>query len=200
MSADQGPRDRLLDAADLLMVERGYEAAGVADLCRQADVRRGSFYHFFDSKQQLAIEMLERAWARTRTEVFGDAFGSSHRGALESIQRYGDLLADSLCAIQARTDAVVGCRVGNLAVELSARDEDIRRHVAHIFDEMRALIGVAIERGVASGELRADLAPLDAATDVVAQMEGLMVLAKAHRDPDILRRLGPTAQHLLTQM
>ena len=45
---DTSTRQRLLDAADVLMHERGYEAVGVAELCNAADAKKGSFYFFFD--------------------------------------------------------------------------------------------------------------------------------------------------------
>ena len=53
-----GTRERLLDAADRLMWARGYEAVGVAELCAEAGAPRGSFYHWWPSKQALAAAML----------------------------------------------------------------------------------------------------------------------------------------------
>ncbi|MEM8925954.1 MAG: helix-turn-helix domain-containing protein [Actinomycetota bacterium] len=44
MVSGHDSRVRLLDAADRLMYERGYEAVGVAELCRVAEVKKGSFY------------------------------------------------------------------------------------------------------------------------------------------------------------
>lgn len=195
---DVGPRDRLLDAADLLMVQRGYEAVGVAELCRTADVQKGSFYHFFDSKRSLALEMLDRAWARTRDELYGAAFGSPERSALDAFDHFGHLLADNLAAVRGRCDAVVGCRVGNFAVELSTTDDVVRARVAAILDEMTAAVAEVIERAAARGELASDLDPAAAATGIVAHMEGLMVLAKARRDPDLVRGLGAAARRLVT--
>lgn len=190
-------RDRLLTAAAELILKRGYDTVSVSDICTAADVKKGSFYHFFDSKQELALAGLTTGWDRTKTIVFADAFGDVDRGALASIDRFGALLAEGLERYQASSGLVVGCGFGNLVVELGTRDEAIRRRVEQIFDEMRGLIAVSIERGVTSGELRPDVSPLDAATDVVALMEGLMVLAKARRNPSLLLRLGPTMTALI---
>ncbi|QTR01671.1 TetR/AcrR family transcriptional regulator, partial [Saccharothrix algeriensis] len=54
---------KLLDAAGELMRGQGYGAMSVAGICELAGVRKGSFYHFFDSKQVLAVEALRAAWA-----------------------------------------------------------------------------------------------------------------------------------------
>jgi TetR/AcrR family transcriptional repressor of nem operon len=195
VAADVGPRERLVDAASTLMHERGYEAIGVAELCAAADVRKGSFYHFFDSKRALALEMVDRDWERTRSTLFAAILDDPGSSAVEAIGRYGDALADRLAA--GHDGVVRGCRFGNLAVELSTRDEAIRTRVAGVLAEMVEVVAAAIRRDVAAGRLRADVDPETLAADVIAHMEGLMVIAKADRDPDVLRSLGRVARALI---
>lgn len=190
-------RERILEAAEQLMTQHGYEAVGVADLCRSADVKKGSFYHFFDSKQLLALELLDRGWDRARMGVFDEAFGDPERGTITSISLYGDLLAANLVTRQDDCGAVVGCRVGNFAVELAVNDEVVRERVAAILDEMRLVIERAISAGIESGELSSDVHPQEASLEVLAHMEGLMVVAKAQQDPQVLSRLGGAARRLL---
>ncbi len=187
------PKRRLLRAADRLMYAKGYEAVGVAELCREAGVQKGSFYHFFASKQDLAIEMLDRSWARTRKAIFAAAFDDESRTAVESITRYGDLLAEHLAIGHADGGVVAGCRVGNFAVELSAHDDAVRAKVEAIFADMTEILETTIRRGIEAGDVRADVDPAEAAADVLALMEGLMVMAKARQDPTPVSRLGHLA-------
>ncbi len=200
-TTDSPARDsgrRLLDAADRLMYERGYEAVGVAELCAEADVKKGSFYYFYESKHALALAMLDRAWDRAQRVLFAP-LADPDLGTIEAIGGYGERLA-AMLRDRAGGDGepiVGGCRFGNFAVELSTRDPEIRARVEEILDEMVELVAAAIRRGVASGELHADLDVDRAAGDVIAHMEGLMVMAKAHRDPDVLTRLGAVAPALL---
>lgn len=190
----------MIDAADRLMFQRGYEAVGVAELCRVADTKKGSFYFFFDSKQALTLEMLDRAWHRTRSTIIAGSLTDRTKGAVEAFEAYGNLLADNLDRMQQFEDGdgvVVGCRFGNFGVELSTRDEVIRERVAAVFDEMVEAAAAAITRGVEAGEIERP-ADLEAtATQMISQMEGLMVLAKVRRDPDLLRQLGSAAAQLL---
>ena len=76
MLETQNSRERLLDAADALMYERGYEAVSVADLCAAADARKGSFYHWWPSKRDLALAMLDRAWERNCERLFDPIFNN----------------------------------------------------------------------------------------------------------------------------
>lgn len=53
-------RNRILDAALQTFARSGYDAASVSEICRQAGVTKGGFYHHFSSKQALFLELLER--------------------------------------------------------------------------------------------------------------------------------------------
>jgi len=53
-------RSRILEAATEAFARYGYDATGVAEICRRADVTKGAFYHHFPSKQAVFLEMLER--------------------------------------------------------------------------------------------------------------------------------------------
>jgi len=196
MTETANSRERLLDAAADLMYERGYEAVSVADLCAAADARKGSFYHWWPSKRDLAIAMLERAWEQNRARMFDPIFGSD-APVVERFQRYADFLADGLAANRRRTGHVVGCRFGNFAVELSTRDDAVRERVADTFARIAGVFEAAIREGMESGEIAAGTDAHDTAQAILAQMEGLMVVAKAKDDPQVLRRLGRDAARLL---
>ncbi len=191
-------RIRLLRAADRLMYQRGYEAVGVAELCAEADVRKGSFYHFFESKQALALAMLDRAWTRAKGHLFAP-FDDESLTAAEAIDRYGQLLADQLRSLSKQEDGVVaGCRFGNFAAELATQDDAIRARIDEIFDEMIAAVARSIARDVEAGRLPPPVRPADAAADVVTFMEGRMLFAKVRRDPDLLADLGEAGRRFLT--
>lgn len=175
---------------------RGYEAVGVADVCREADVRKGSFYHFFDSKAALAIELLEGSWQRLRSKVFTEAFGQSS-STIDTFHRFGELIAANMTHEFDTEGAISGCRFGNFAIELANTDDAIRSCVHNVFDDMAAIFRSAIESGQASGELAADLDPTATSLALLAQMEGLMLLAKANRQPAIIETFGATAERLL---
>jgi AcrR family transcriptional regulator len=53
-------RLRLLEVAQERFTQQGYDATGVAEICRQARVSKGAFYHHFPSKQALFLALLDR--------------------------------------------------------------------------------------------------------------------------------------------
>ena len=53
-------RSRILDAARTSFSQHGYDATGVAEICRSAGLSKGAFYHHFSSKQAVFMELLNR--------------------------------------------------------------------------------------------------------------------------------------------
>ncbi|MEQ8718773.1 MAG: TetR/AcrR family transcriptional regulator [Acidimicrobiales bacterium] len=179
--------ERLLDAADDLMRARGYEAVGLAEICRVADARKGSFYHYFGSKEVLAIAMLDRAWRRRRDTTFEAAFSDRTRPVVERFTVYAEAMAEDLRRNGIEAIGVVpGCRFGNFAAEISSSHPAIRAKLVEVLDEMKLWFANALRDGVESGELRSDIDIEREAGRVLAQMEGLMLLARAHEDPDTI--------------
>lgn len=190
--------ERLLDAADALMYARGYHDVGVAELCREADVRPGSFYYFFESKEALAARMLERAWARTDERIFGPAFDDATLDVFEAIERYSELLEANLRMLRSRTGVLVGCRFGNFATEIAPHLPLVHNATRAALDAMTERFERLVERGQLDGQVDPDLDAASIATSLLAQMEGLMVIAKVAGDPAVIGRLPAAARGLLT--
>ncbi len=175
-------------AANRLMHERGYEATGVAELCEAAGAPKGSFYHWWPSKQALALAMLDRQWERAREHVFEPAFAPG--GSLgEQFARYTRLLVASVRREVEESGSVRGCPFGNVAVELANRDPVIASRAEEILSEIRGVFASAIAAAKDVGELHADLDAMDLAEAILAHLEGLFVLAKVRNEPAVFERL-----------
>ncbi|MGI9612455.1 MAG: TetR/AcrR family transcriptional regulator [Acidimicrobiales bacterium] len=196
-TGDGGSAERLIDAADTLMYARGYHDVGVAELCGEAGVRPGSFYYYFDSKEALAAAMLDRAWTRTDERIFAAAFDDDGLDVFEAIDRYSELLEANLRSLQDSTGVLVGCRFGNFATESAQHLPLVRAATQAAMEAMTGRFAQLVERGQRHGRIGADAEPDSMATSLLAQMEGLMVIAKATGDPTVIRRLTPAAHRLL---
>jgi TetR/AcrR family transcriptional regulator, transcriptional repressor for nem operon len=188
MPNEQPTRERLLVAASNLMHQRGYESTGVAELCKAAGAPKGSFYHWWPSKQALALAILDRQWERAREHVFEPAFDPGGP-IVEQFARYTELLVASARREVEQTGSVNGCPFGNFAVELATRDHVIGSRAEEILSEIRGVFANAIAAAKEAGELPADLDATDLAEAILAHLEGLFVLAKAHNEPAVFERL-----------
>ncbi len=195
MGRSSDARERLLQAACELFHERGYRGVGVQELCDQAGVKKGSFYHFFPSKQDLALAMLERLWRTTREKQFEPAFARDVL-PLARIARFFSQLGRHLLESVTDDGAICGCPFGNIAMEMSAQDPVLREAVEEIY---RAWAGY-FERTLAEAQAIGELGDLDveaAAQSLVAFTSGLVLLAKTKNTVDIVETLAARALALL---
>lgn len=179
------------------MHDRGYRAIGVAEICQRADVRKGSFYYFFESKQALTVATLRATWARERggwIEILG--VEPAVEGLEALIQEQTRVQQDQ----RRSTGSVVGCLYGNLAIETHASEQDVRDCLREIFDDQCRLIFESLRRAANDGTLGHEIATMDNARALIAQLEGTVLLARLYDDPSMLgtlwqqtaRLLGPT--------
>jgi TetR/AcrR family transcriptional repressor of nem operon len=195
MGRTSDARGKILSAAQTLIEQRGYTALGVAEICGVAGVPKGSFYHFFESKQALALTVVNEHWTAQRrqwTELLGSDRPPLQRlrdlfEATETVQRVG----------QRDHGTVVGCLFGNLALELRSQAEDVRHRLQEIFDEQIDLIERVVAEAHERGDIAAAVDARDAARSIVAQLEGRVLFAKLLDDPGQLEAVWRNCLALL---
>jgi TetR/AcrR family transcriptional repressor of nem operon len=173
MDEQTGPRDRIVRAAAALFLARSYTGVGIAEICAAADVRKGTLYHFFPSKAEVARAVLDRhAEAFTREFERAERSGGGLRAVVGAVTRVQT-------GIEAHFGRVMGCPMGNLAAELATTEDGLREHLAGIFATWEGHLAGACRRAAEAGELRPGVDPDRMARSLLAQIEGGILLAKA---------------------
>lgn len=197
MSATPDTRERILGAARGLFHRRGFNAVGINDICHEAGVVKGSFYHFFDGKQALLESVVER----NAQELFArlaelDAQPLSGRDRLLA-QLHGTAVK---ARAQKRDGAVLGCDLGNLAIELAVYNEGARRATRKAFRRWLRELRRVVAEGIADGSLSPGLDATETAAGLLAVMQGISTLGRTLNDPAQLERVAElAASQLLPQ-
>lgn len=197
MARTTDTRDRLIEAAIDLIYGRSFSAVGVQEICAQANVQKGSFYHFFRSKRDLAIAAIDELWSRLREQVFDPAFAEDIP-PLQRIERFFERSADFQRSQAKAAGHVLGCPLGNLALEMSTQDDELREHLERLFVAAEQRIERALNAARADGSAP-DIDPPGAARAVFAYMEGALLMAKTRNDPETVRSLGRSVLALVTK-
>lgn len=168
-----GLRRRVLDVAAKQFQAVGYGGASMHDIVREAAVTGGALHHHFPTKKDLALAVISERVSAEVAEAWIETVRQAPTAAAGILQVFDDTIA----ALDSR-GAVQGCPLGNLALELSLTDADIRGAIAREY---------ATWRGAIAERLRADGAAFaqpdeDAfANVVVAMFSGAMSIAKAEQ-------------------
>jgi len=197
MDASPDTRQHLVDTARELIATHSYHAIGVQEICTRAGVNKGSFYHFFPSKRDLALAALDETAAFFSDAIISRAF-STDIPPLARIERFFDLAHDLHQQIKDTTGHVQGCPFGNIAGELGSQDEGLRKKVDGIFRMAEQPIEQALQEAVTGGDLP-EIDTASAARAIFAYMEGLILYAKTRNDAELIRDLGKRAIQLAVQ-
>ena len=185
---------RLMEAATELIWENSYGSTSVDDICNAAGVKKGSFYHFFKSKSELAIAALEADWKKKKSTI--DEIFSPTVPPLERLTNYFDFVAQRQEAARCECGSVLGCPLFSLGCEISTQDREIGEKVREILDRYVKYFESAIRDAHAQGEIVAP-DPKTKATMLFAFFQGTMVQARIRNEPRLLHELKSGAMEFL---
>jgi TetR/AcrR family transcriptional repressor of nem operon len=194
MPRKSNAKERLTDAAMDLIWESSYGTTSVDSICERADVRKGSFYHFFKSKSELAVAALEADWKKRKVDM--DNIFSPSAPPLERLERYFDFVHDCLAELQKKCGAVLGCPLFTLGSEVSTQDKLLRDKVQEILDRKVKYFESAIRDAHAQGLIAAPDARAKART-LFACFQGTLTQARIQNNVEVLREFKDVALDFL---
>jgi len=188
-------RERLIEAAAELWHVRSYADVGVSEICERAGVQKGSFYHFFSSKRDLGLAVIDAGWQRIGVGEMAPIL-TGPEPPLERFARLFERGMELQLEMKEASGVTVGCNFGNLVVELSTVDEVLRERLSRLFDDWAGLIRHALDDAVAAGDLP-EIDTALASRAMLAYIQGMGVIIKAKDDPHAVDDLLPLALRLI---
>lgn len=188
-AADPDTRERILRVAAEAWHAKSFDGVGTAEICRLAKVHKGSFFHFFPSKDDLLLAVLER-YAHDIGAALRDG---PFRRDVPPRERFARFFVSRLERVRGEIERVGcwrGCPIGNIVIELGTRNENARRAAAKVFDVMQDVFAEAIDDARTADGRGFDVDTKTAAATVLAFVQGLTVLGKAYGDPRQLERVA----------
>lgn len=178
-AATDSSRNRLIQATIDLVRANGYASTRVDDVCAAAGVTKGSFFHHFESKEDLAIAAA-RQWGEGAARLFAGAAYMSEPDPLQRLLGYVKFRRELICGeVHEWT-----CYAGTTIQETHQTHPAIREACAESIDvhlvQLTQLVDAALARYPVPG-LRAETLALH----VQAVLQGAFVLAKGRQDPQV---------------
>ena len=179
-AAGRATRQRIVQAATELVAERGVAATSLDDVRDRAHASKSQLYLYFTDRDDLMRAVSEstcEAVMEVQSEVLA-GFDS-----LEGIERY----LDATVALQEQREARGGCPIGSLVGQVAEHDEGARLALAAGFDRWEAGLRGGLEAMAQRGELRPDTDPALLSRQILASLQGGLLLTQVRRDPGQLR-------------
>jgi TetR/AcrR family transcriptional repressor of nem operon len=174
--ATKSTREHLIDVGLGLMHRDGYNATGLSDILKAADVPKGSFYHHFGSKEDFAAAALQRYAARER-EHAAAVLGDTTTPPLKRLRRY----FSALVKIYGQKAAIPGCMMGRFSLEIAAESPQLRRQLSATFEHWQQTIATVVRQAVAQKELPAGTDAESVAGFLLNSWEGALLRSQADK-------------------
>lgn len=167
----------ILDVAERLVQERGFNGFSYADVASELGVTKASLHYHFAGKAELGESLVRRY-----TDRFGNALGEIDARdvpATEKLHEYCEIYRRVLAERRM-------CLCGMLAAEYGTLPDPMRRAVNGFFDRNEAWLSALLDVGRASGALRFESTPGQAADSIIAALEGGMLIARPYGNRGVL--------------
>ena len=165
-------KDELVQSALRLMLDKGYAGTTVDEICEHAGVSKGSFYYFFETKEDIGVAALEAFHQSAEKLMRSGKF----MGIEDPIERVFGFI-DHAEAVSKKIWGD-GCLLGTFATEVAGTRPAIRKRVIALFERTTANVAQIFEP-IAALRRKGPTA-VQLAEQYIAVLEGSIVLAKAH--------------------
>jgi TetR/AcrR family transcriptional repressor of nem operon len=175
--ATKSTRDHLIDTGLKLMHQHGYNATGLTEILKAAEVPKGSFYHHFGSKEDFAAAALERYTTREAQHA-ATVLNDSKVPPLKRLNRY----FMDLVKFYGQKGEIPGCMMGRFSLEIAATNPQLRKQISGSFAHWQHTVASVIQEAVAQKELPTDTASEALAGFLLNSWEGALLRSQTEEN------------------
>jgi TetR/AcrR family transcriptional repressor of nem operon len=169
-------RNRLIRTGAEILCEQSFASMGIEVVLKRAGLSKGSFYHFFASKELFGLEVIQH-YAEFFNRKLDRALKPDGTSALQRLRRYTEEGMEGM----ARFEFKRGCLIGNLMQELAATHPTFREAIKEVLLGWETRMADCLEQAVAEGDLSSSLNVRPYAEFFWTGWEGALMQAKRHQ-------------------
>jgi TetR/AcrR family transcriptional repressor of nem operon len=176
-------RQKILTEASELIHTKGFNHTSIQDILEAATVTKSNFYYHFESKEQLAFEVLGQRMRHFYSIVIEPSLGNTSLNPLRKVE----VFFDKMLALGQSPAGELGCPFGNLAQEISSLHEPLRQSLSMFFRVCTEALEQCFEQGKKARVFKKGIPSKQLAEFVIAQIQGSFLLRKTHKDPKFIK-------------
>jgi TetR/AcrR family transcriptional regulator, transcriptional repressor for nem operon len=175
-------RSEIIRAGMGIIARHGFNSTGIEAILKQARVPKGSFYHYFSSKQEFGLQVLDH-FATGIDRIFTAMLFDDSLSPLICFRK----CVESLVVRFEENNCSVGCLVANLGQELADQNEEFRLRLAGVFRSWTRHFERCLRDAQGAGEIPGDSSPELLAEVFISGFEGALLVSKVMKSSAPLR-------------
>lgn len=164
-----------------LMLRQGFSATTVDQICAEAGLTKGSFFHYFDSKESIGRAAVEW-WGQMGTALYAEAWADASMDPLEQLHRMFDIMI----GLTQRPDEACVCMVGMMSQELSQTHPLMREACSRELGNWTQNVAKMLRGAKEKHRPGVDFDPEALAWFLNSVWQGAMLVAKTRQNPDLI--------------
>lgn len=188
-------KEIILNTATDLFHSFGFSQTSVDKIVEKSGVSKSNFYYHFDTKEKLALQILDNQIKRYENEVISETLLNSEYNPVVKIENF----FNKIVHYHTELNCLKGCPFGNLALEQSDINESFRIKLSDFFSLWKSAIEQCISEGIQDGYFNDDLNSGSLADLILAQIEGGILLSKTHKSIKTLKNSCKKTLKLITK-
>jgi TetR/AcrR family transcriptional repressor of nem operon len=192
LPARDSNRARLVRIGTEILSEKGFNSTGIEEVLRTADVPKGSFYHYFPSKADFGLAVIDNyayIWEQKLTRLLRDP-------GVKPLDRIGNYITEGIRGLE-KYFFKRGCLIGNMSQDISGLDEVFRVKIIKIFDSWSRHIFDCLAEAQMAGDLDPSMDIRGFADFFWTSWEGAILKAKLERST---RPIALFRENIFTQL
>ena len=175
-------KQEIIRIAREVIHSKGYQAASVSDIMAATNIGKGQFYHYFQSKHDLGLAVVEDLVKDWEEQLIIGILNTSDN-PVTKLNRMLQWAETS----HAEMEIKYGCAMGNLAIEMSAQDEEFRVKIKEFFIHWVNSVTDILTEMIKDHQLDESINPKKNAESIVAMIEGGILLMVSRQNIKVLQ-------------
>lgn len=188
---DNETKKHILEVGRQFLAREGFSGVGLMQILKEAGVPKGSFYHYFDSKEQFGAEILNDYFSEYSI-LLGDILNDESLNGLDTLLHYFGMWVET----QGDKDSDRKCLVVKLSAEVSDLSEIMRVSLLNGTTHIQEQIAACIDRGIKDGSIK-KIDSAKTATTLYSIWLGSSLISKIHKCPSSLIQSLITTKEML---
>ncbi|MEO1348062.1 MAG: TetR family transcriptional regulator C-terminal domain-containing protein [Cyanobacteria bacterium J06635_15] len=176
-------REALLNQGLEMFIDQGYHGTGIKEIVDRVKVPKGSFYNYFESKEQFGAEVIRR-YAKWVVDNMATWLNGSEDNALDALKQFFEQ------EMQRHQEVKAGCLIGNLGAELGGSSELCQQAMLDGFQGMKQQFLRTLKRGQTQGTIPSHVSAEALADFLISAYEGALLRMQIEASVEPIRQLS----------
>ncbi|MCZ8511606.1 TetR/AcrR family transcriptional regulator [Paenibacillus filicis] len=177
-------KQEIISIATEIIHSKGYQPTSISDILDASNIGKGQFYHYFASKYDLGLAVVEYIIQNMTNPLITNTLQSK-----DDPKSKINKMLDWVIAYHSGMQEKLGCPIGNLAIEMSEHDETFRSKIQHFLTRWIEAIDNSLAEMIEQNQLNSNVDTRKSAEAIASMVQGGILLMKNQKDIQILKNV-----------